>query len=156
MRFAQHENLIAKYRTGVLGATLETNFTAKTFGKLSAGVSKAAETILHDSISGATNVAFRDEEQKYTTKRFSLNYTSTHKFKSKSSLVAGTNNSLIVFNLFGRRIYGGGVSEKIDIDQKKQVALLQAFAQWKYRFSEQLSLLSGVHFQTLTLNQATA
>jgi hypothetical protein len=152
---AQNENLYTKYFTGITGLTLETNFNKKTYGKLSTGFSMTSENIQHDSISVSTKAAFRDEEHKYTTNRFSLNYALSHKFNAKNSIVAGTNNSLISFNLFDRRIYGG-VSEKINLDQKNHTAFLQAYTQWKHRFSENISLHAGIHFQTLTLNNTSA
>lgn len=70
--------------------------------------------------------------------------------------MAGTNNSLISFNLFDKRIYGGGASEKISLEQKNHTTLVQAYTQWKHRFSESISLNAGVHFQTLTLNNSSA
>lgn len=153
---AANENLFTKYFTGIIGSTVETNFNQKTYGKLSIGFSNTSENIQHDSISASTKIAFRDTEHKYITNRFSLSYTLSHKFNPKNSIVAGTNNSLIFFNLFDKRIYGGGVSEKINLDQKNNMALLQAYTQWKHRFSENISLNAGVHFQTVTLNNTSA
>ncbi|WP_018614761.1 TonB-dependent receptor [Segetibacter koreensis] len=153
---AQNENLFTKYFTGIIGSTVETNFSQKTYGKLSIGFSNTSENIQHDSISASAKKAFRDAEHEYTTNRFSLSYMLSHKFNPKNSIVAGTNNSLIFFDLFDKRIYGGGISEKINLDQKNHMTLLQAYAQWKHRFSENISLNAGVHFQTVTLNNKSA
>jgi hypothetical protein len=153
---AENENLYTKYFTGIIGSTLETNFSKKTYGKLSIGFSNTYENIKHDSISAANKISFRDGEHKYITKRFSVNYALSHKFDVRNSIVAGTNNSLISYNLFDKRIYGGGVAEKINLDEKNSMALIQAYAQWKHRFSESISLNGGVHFQTLTLNKTSA
>lgn len=78
-----HENLFTKYFTGIVGSTVETNFDNKTYGKLSIGFSNTAENILRDSISATTKAAFRDEQHKYTTSRFSLNYSLSHKLNPK-------------------------------------------------------------------------
>lgn len=152
---AENENLYTKYFTGILGSTLETNFNKKTFGKLSVGISKTAENIQHDSINILTKIAFRDEEHKYITNRFSINYILSHKFNRLNSLIIGTNNTLTAFNLFDKRMYGNGVPERITLDQKNKMLLLQTYAQWKRRFSESISLNVGLHFQTLTFNHTS-
>ena len=101
-----------------------------------------------------TKIAFRDAEHNYITNRFSLSYIISHKFNSKNSIVVGTNNSLTSFNLFDKKIYGGGVSEKINLDQRNNIALIQAYVQWQHRFSENFLINTGMHFQTLTLNKS--
>lgn len=153
---ADNENLYTNYATGIIGSTLETTFNNKTFGKLSIGASMTAEKILHDIIDVNTKIAFRDEEHKYGTRRYSLNYILSHKLNSRNSLVIGTNNTLISFDLFDKRILGNGKPERVTLDQNDQMLLFQTYAQWKHRFTEGLSLNAGLHFQTLTLNQTSA
>jgi hypothetical protein len=150
------QNLFTRYFMGVLGLTLETNFDKKTYGKLSVGYSNTNENIKQDSISSISMKAFRDYENNYTTNRFSVSYFFSHKFNPKNNLIAGTNNSMIHFNLFDKNIYGGGTSEKINIDQNNNLSLIQVYTQWQHRFTENLSLNTGVHFQSLTLNKSTA
>lgn len=151
-----NQNLFTRYFMGVIGLTLETNFNKKTYGKLSAGYSNTSENIKKDSISAISKNSFRDYENNYKTNRFSLSYFLSHKFNAKNSLIAGTNNSLIHFNLFDKNIYGGGTTEKINIDQNNSLSLIQAYSQWQHRFTENLSLNTGAHFQWLTLNNFIA
>ncbi|MFT3945896.1 MAG: TonB-dependent receptor [Agriterribacter sp.] len=152
----ENENMQTKYFTGIAGATLETNFSEKTYGKLSLGISRTTENILHDSISVESREAFRDWENNYKTTRLSLAYFFSHKFNAKNNIIAGVNSTLYHFNLFDKRIYGGGNYELIRLNQKASTALLQAYTQWKHRFTDKLSLNAGLHFQTLTLNNASA
>jgi len=151
-----NENLYTKYFMGVLGLTLETNFDKNTYGKLSAGYSNTDENIKQDSISAVSKNAFRHYENKYLTNRFSISYLLSHKFNASNNIVAGTDNSLIHFNLFDKNIYGGGTSEKINIDEKNTLSLIQAYSQLQHRFTEHLSLNTGAHFQYLTLNNSIA
>ncbi|MEO7046683.1 MAG: TonB-dependent receptor, partial [Ferruginibacter sp.] len=151
-----NQNLYTKYFMGVLALTLETNFDKKTYGKLSIGYSITNENIKQDSIGAILRSSFRQYENDYITNRFSVSYLLSHKFNAKNNLVAGTNNSLIHFNLFDKNIYGGGTSEKININQKNNLSLIQAYTQWQHRFTENISLNTGIHFQLLTLNKSSA
>ncbi|MCC6287921.1 MAG: TonB-dependent receptor [Chitinophagaceae bacterium] len=152
----ENENMKTKYFTGIAGTTLETNFSDKTYGKLSLGISRTTENILHDSISVESREAFRDWENNYKTTRLSLAYFFSHKFNAKNNVIAGVNSTLYHFNLFDKKIYGNGDYELIRLNQKASTALLQAYAQWKHRFTNKFSLNAGLHFQTLTLNNASA
>lgn len=151
----ENENMRTKYFTGMAGATLETNFSDKTYGKLSLGITRTTENILHDSISIYTREAFRDWENNYKTTRLSLAYYFSYKLNAKNNLVAGINSTLYHFNLFDKRIYGEQY-EVVRLNQKASTALIHGYAQWKHRFTDKLSLNAGLHFQTLTLNNSTA
>lgn len=151
-----NQNLFTKYFMGVVGLTLETNFDKKTYGKLSFGYSNTNENIKQDSIARISMNSFRNYESSYKTNRFSVSYFFSHKFNSKNNLIAGTDNSLIHFNLFDKNVYGGGTSEKINIDQKNNLALIQFYSQWQHRFTENFLVDVGAHFQMLTLNHSNA
>jgi hypothetical protein len=150
----ENENLMTKYFTGITGATLETNFNDKTYGKLSLGISYTSERILHDSISLQTRAAFRDWQNNYKTNRFALSYYLSHKFNAKNNIVAGINTTLYHFDLFDKKIYNEDAYEIVRLDQNASTALLQAYTQWKHRFTQKISFTAGLHFQTLTLNKS--
>jgi len=149
-----NQNLDTKYFMGVLGLTLSTNFNKKTFGKLSVGYSNSWENVQKDSISPISRKLFRSYESNYLTNRFSIAYRLTHKFNSKNNIIVGTDNTLTHFNLFEKNIHGGGAIVKINVNQRKSISLLQAYGQWQHRFNENLSLNTGLHYQTLTLNNS--
>jgi hypothetical protein len=151
---AANENIFTKYFTSVVGATLETNFNQKTFGKLSVGFSHTMEDVEHDSISTVTKQPYRDETHDYKTNRFSVNYMISHKFDRRNSLEMGANSSCMMFRLTDIKIQGTDRSEKLNLDENSSALLLQGFAQFKRRFSEKLSATGGLHYQILTLNQS--
>jgi hypothetical protein len=151
----ENENLFTKYFTGIAGATLESNFSKNTFGKLSAGYSYTYENVLTDSISFVNHVAYRSEESKNITNRYSLAYQLSHKINRRNSVIVGTNNNLMPFNVYDKKIYGGGIYEFVEVNQKNKMTLLQAYAQWKHRFNDNLSLITGLHYQILTLNNSS-
>lgn len=150
----ENENILTKYFTGITGVTLETNFSNKTFGKMSLGYSYTYENLLHDSISVQTRMAYRNWETNYKTNRYTFAYNLSHKFNAKNNIVAGVNATLYNFNLFNALI--NDRIQQIRINQNAITALLQAYTQWKHRFSEKLSFTAGLHFQELTLNNSYA
>lgn len=152
----ENENLYTKYFSGVLGANLETNFNAKTYGKLSLGVARSTEDLKNDSISIVTREAFPAWESNYKTNRYQAAYLITHKFNAKNNIVAGANATIYQFQLFNKRIYGDNAYSIVRINQNERTALVQAFAQWKHRFNEAFSFSGGLHYQQLTLNQSAA
>jgi hypothetical protein len=152
----ENENTKTAYFKGMGGITYETNFSSKTYGKLSLGYSYASEKVETDSISNPHRVAYASEYHKYTTGRLAAAYNLSHKFDAKNSLAAGANLALIKFNLFDKELMNGGTSEKVNVDQNDQTGLIQVYAQWKHRFTEKLTLNTGLHFQTLLLNNTSA
>lgn len=150
---AANENIFTRYFTSVLGATLETNFNQKTFGKLSVGFSHTMEDVQHDSISTVTKQPYRDESHDYRTNRFSINYMMSHKFDRRNSLELGANSSWLMFRLTDKKIHGADRSEIVNLDENSDALLLQGFAQFKRRFSEKLSTTGGLHYQLLILNR---
>jgi hypothetical protein len=151
---SENENLRTKYFKGIVGTTLETNFSDKTFGKLSVGYSTTSEKLSSDSISSVTRQAFLARVSNYTTNTYSLVYKLTHKFDSKNSLTVGTDNNFYTFNLFNERVFNSGTGVQINVNQTGNTFLSQGYAELKHRFNENLYINVGVHGQALTLNSS--
>jgi hypothetical protein len=152
----ENENLYTRYFKGIAGITYETNFNTKTYGKLTVAFSNSTEKVKSDSISIITRQAYPNSDTRYINNKISLTYNVLHKINAKNSLATGANASMYMFSLFNKQIYGGGVFEITHIDQKSNSFLVQAYSQWKHRFTEKLSVTAGLHFQTLTLNSTSA
>ncbi len=152
---SENENLLTRYFTAIGGINLETNFSNKTYGKLSLGFSTTNESIKHDSISTSTREAFRDWESRYNTNRYELSYFLTHKLDAKNNFVAGVSGIHYQFSLLNKRIFQDA-PDLTRIDQTDNTSLLQAYAQWKHRFSNKLSFNAGLHYQYLSLNGSGA
>lgn len=152
---SENENLLTRYFTVIGGVNLETNFSSKTYGRLNLGYSSTNENIKHDSISVETRNAYRDWENQYKTNRYELSYFLTHKLNAKNNFVAGASGILYQFSFLNRRFFQNDTH--LDrINQDGNTSLLQAYAQWKHRFTKKLSLNTGLHYQYLSLNGATA
>ncbi|MES2652076.1 MAG: TonB-dependent receptor [Bacteroidota bacterium] len=152
----ENENTRTKFFKSITGLTYETNYTAKTYGKLSLGFSHTTENITRDSISVLSREAFKSGEHQYFANKATIAYNLSHKFNAKNSLAAGISGSLMMFDLYNKSIFGGGISERINLDQENNMSLIQGYVQWKHRFTEKLSFNAGLHAQALTLNNTTA
>jgi len=152
----ENENIRTNYFKGIGGITYETNFSSKTYGKLSLGYSHTSEKVGTDSISNPQRIAYSKAQHEYRSGRAAVAYNLSHKFNAKNSLVTGINIAALDFDLYNKEFLDGGSSEKINIDQQENTILAQAYAQWKHRFSNSLSLNTGLHFQTLALNSSTS
>lgn len=149
----ENENLLTQYFTAIGGINLETNFNNKTYGKLNLGYSSTNENIKHDSLAIDTRRAYRDWESKFVTNRYELSYFLTHKLNARNNFVAGASGILYQFSLLNRRFFQNDAY--LDrINQTGNTSLLQAYTQWKHRFTEQLSVNTGLHYQYLALNKA--
>jgi hypothetical protein len=152
----ENENLRTSYFKAMGGITYETNFSSKTYGKLSLGYSQATEKVETDSISNPHRDAYASEYHRYSTGRLAAAYNLSHKFDAKNSINAGANIALIKFDLLNTDLMPDGSVKNVNIDQDDQTELIQGYVQWKHRFTEKLTLNTGLHYQTLLLNNTSA
>jgi hypothetical protein len=147
----ENENTIVNYRTGVLGAGYEYNLSPRTFVKLTLGASGTEENFRGDSISVITREEFQRGEARFTTQKYSVVGSVSHKFNAKHSLTGGFYVDLLNFNLFNREIFEGGAREQVLVNITDQNVLTQGHAQWKFRASQRLTFNTGLHAQHYSL-----
>lgn len=153
----ENTNTRVKYGTNIFGLAYEYNLTAKTFAKLTLGMSTTRERFSGDSISNPARKAFLAGEARYNTIKYSAVLNVRHKMNAKSSLYGGVTVDLLDFDLYSRSIYQGGKIDTVraNVSGEKTV-LSQAYAQWKYRLSQKLIFTTGLHFQYYNLNNNVA
>jgi hypothetical protein len=97
--------------------------------------------------------AFRE---KFITRKWTLSSTLNTQLNRKQALRTGIIAQQIDFNYLqrSRENNAAPVEERINIKDKTQ--LVQAFAQWQFKPTNQLVLTGGFHFLYLNLNKATA
>ena len=151
---SENTNTRVSYHTQVHGISLEQRFGTKTWMKISLGYAGTYERFRGDSISVSTREEFPSGDAKFTTDRLLTSGIITHKFNSRSSLSIGFYHDLISLSLFNKRILNG-VTDLVLVDYKDEVSITQGYAQWKYRFTDRLSLVTGVHAQYFDLNKTS-
>lgn len=153
----ENTNTRVKYATHIFGLGYEYNLTAKTYAKLTLGMSSTRERFSGDSISNATREAFLSGEARYNTSKYAAVLNLRHKMSAKSSLYGGITIDLLDFDLYSRTFHQAGKIDTVRADVKGEKTLLtQAYAQWKYRLSQGLIFTTGVHFQHYNLNNNVA
>ena len=150
----RYTNTRVRYATNITGASYEYQINKKASAKLTAGYSRTFERFNGDSISYLTLEEFETGDATFRTDKYSLVGTVYYKINSKNNLVAGFYGDYTHFNIYNKRIFG--TTPIIRVDQTGEAALAQAFVQWKHRFSEKLSLVSGINTQYHDVSKRTA
>jgi hypothetical protein len=68
-----------------------------------------------------------------------------HKFNAAHTIRAGIEFNNLYFDLYERRKDGNTGLNKTIVDKKGQTSLAETYLQWKYRFTENMELNSGLH-----------
>lgn len=98
-----------------------------------------------------TPFALSDERYAYRALRTHL--LANSKLDAKNSVRTGLMYSLLHYRLFNEQFVAWQNTVRQIADNRGQYSLLQAYAQWKHRFSEWVSLNSGLHLTYSSINE---
>ncbi len=96
---------------------------------------------------------YLDSEAKFGTDKYSLNFFTRTKFNSKNSITSGFYVDYLTFNLYNRDIYSNLGRDTVRLDIDDNTTLLQGYSTWRHRFTQQLSLNTGIHAQYYSLDK---
>jgi hypothetical protein len=91
-----------------------------------------------------------DSEDVFKNNTFRITSSYTHKLNSRNTLKTGFILSHMDFSFDAK--YNDDSILKTYLENKGNTQLLQAYAHWKYRFNQKLTLNTGVHFTHFFLN----
>lgn len=137
--------------SGVLGASHTHLFSDKTYGKLSIALSGIRSGTIIDSLEDFTAVANRWYAERYTTVRQTAHYQVNHKFSSRDQLRVGTILNRYDIGLVDSVRTDDGTFLKLR-DFDGNTFLAQAYLQWQHKFTDRLTLNTGLHAQQFSLN----
>ena len=148
----ENQDIYAKYRTGVIGLNHTYHLNTTSYIKTSLAVSGLQNNAIVDSISLITHnpLAYYRGDRWNTSYYGSLMY--NKKFSNRHSLRLGVNTSRLYYNLVdstyitNRKLY----VKLFDFDGSTYLS--QAYAQWQYRITDEMTLTPGIHFQYLSLS----
>lgn len=149
------EDLYNKGASGVVGLSHTHIFNHTTYGKfvLYASAINSGNDI--DSLSIEDGSPVRFYANSFTTVKYGASYRLNKKINARNHLRLGA-----IYDLYQASFVDSvRLSNNSFIrprDYKGQTGLLQAYAQWKHRFSDELSLNTGVHYQHFLLNHSQA
>lgn len=89
-----------------------------------------------------------------TTMRASTSINS--KISAQHRIKAGITYSDLGYNMFAKEDALGSGTFNTELDTDGRAGLLQAYANWKYRITEDLTLISGLHYMHFLLNNSNS
>ncbi len=95
-------------------------------------------------------------EGKWNKVAYRAAVTFNHKFNSKHSLMAGVKYTHFVYDMEDRYFDDEDEFWKEGVNVNRNAGLVQAFANWKYRINEDLTMVGGLHYTQFLLNNASA
>jgi hypothetical protein len=144
-----------KSKIGVVGLSHLISLSAKTNLKSIIGATYTGNDYSEDSIEKSNGNPFKNLIVENSEIHYVFNSTLSSKINSKLSLKVGIITELYNLNLFTRtRQLRPDWENRVDFNGN--ATLLQNFAQAKYNFDENLSMVAGVHTQFFTLNNSFA
>ncbi|MBD0256315.1 MAG: TonB-dependent receptor [Cytophagales bacterium] len=151
----ENENTRVSFFTGMGAVSYEHRFSDRTYGKLTFSGSRTrqsfdGDTVLYEDGEAKTVLAeIPSETARFTNEKLSVNATVNHKLSARDKLSGGVIVDLTRFDLVNIRRYP-------DVQEYRNSAgetmLSQAYVQWKHRFSEKLTLNSGLSLLHYQLN----
>ena len=150
-------NTRVRYFTGVGAASYEHRFTDRTVAKATLSASRTTQDFGQDTIlfRGRTRQALAeipDYSVFFVQEKLSGNLTVAHKLSARDRVSAGVIVDLLRYDYTGGYTYPRPVTER---DARGTTALTQLYAQWKHRFSDQLTLNAGLAASRFALNGRT-
>jgi hypothetical protein len=135
----------------------EHKFSSKTYAKLTFSGSRTYQRFFSDTVIYKNGDLKQVEseslanEARFINEKTSLNLAINHKFNAKHKVVVGGIIDFNSFELFSKDYLP---TTKTLRDTKASTNLLQVYAQWKYRITQNLTLNSGVNAMLYALNNS--
>ncbi len=142
-------------RMGAVGFSHTFFFSEKAFSKLVIAVSGTGNKIKDDSLSTLDGTPIPSYRNNSSQTKLTLNYSVNKKFSAKNTVKTGFIVDRYGFNFIDSTLVDGTHFMTLR-NFNGNSFLLQAYMQWQHRFTDNLSLTSGVHYQQFFLNNSYA
>ncbi|MCD6013358.1 MAG: TonB-dependent receptor plug protein [Flavipsychrobacter sp.] len=150
-----YQNQRSQFRSTINGLIFDHQLSERSSVKLIAGYTTTYQHFTNDSISNIDASTYPYQYVNFETGKMSLQGTYSHKFSAKDNIQAGFFYENTSFKTIYKEMHPGQ-PDKIYEDQTGSMGLEQAFVQWKHRFSQGLSVVTGLHAQLLDMNSSFA
>lgn len=147
-----HKDIYADYLTLVGGTAYEAHINKQLYLKLSLAISKARNSVRMDSLTNNANYLLIKGD--FSNVKYMANIFGIYKFNAQSILNFGFNTDWLSLDYQNKQyVYVPTAYQRVHVKVKGRTALTQAFAQLKYRFTNELSINAGMHAQHFELNK---
>jgi len=141
--------------TGMSGVTHTILLGKKINLKTSAGYSYTKNAYDEDYTEDDYSIS-KNYTDNYIVKKFLFNSTINYKFSNRSQLRAGVIGNQIRFNYYQLSAEHEGDPLLERINTKGNTSTQQAFAQWQYKPSNDVTINAGLHYLHLSLNNTSS
>lgn len=147
-----YKNLYNATKTGVAGISHSYFFNSSTSSKITLAASGAGVTTRQDSLDDhrAPWPSYRQNGNEW---RFSVAASVNKKFSAKDRLTVGFMGDDIRYS-YNDSILDGTYGFIPYLNERNSTQLLRGYAQWQHRFTEKITLNTGIYSQYLTLNNS--
>lgn len=150
---SSNEDSRAGSNMGVVGLSHTYFYNNNTFGKFTLAASGWNSTWERDSLSLENGDPVRTDEIDHTQIKYSARYDLNKKFNARNTLKAGIQYDLFQLNLQQKLLMADLVFFPIS-DFNGYASLIQSYVQWQHKFSDVVTLNSGIHHQHFLLNNS--
>ncbi|MEQ9437502.1 MAG: carboxypeptidase-like regulatory domain-containing protein [Cyclobacteriaceae bacterium] len=151
---SEFTNDYANYRTGIAGLSHLYYFSPSLFYKLSLAASRQEEHLYRDSLSAVDLTPIPTGKADYENTKYSAHLLLNKKFSARHTLSGGVILDLYDFDIANRRIVPG--KERVIRNSQGQSLLTQAYAQWQIRFTNHITLNTGINYQHFEVSNSEA
>lgn len=150
----ENSDIRVRYYTLINGISYKHQINDKTSAKVVLGYSRTHEKITLDSLTPVVQEPIRRTDLSFITDKYSSHFSVHHKFDAKNSLVSGLMADFSQIHLMNK--FFRNYIPYYHINTKGEILLMQAYSQWKHRFSNTLTFAGGIHAQWFDLNNSMA
>lgn len=129
------------------------NFGTSGYGKLTIGSTWQSSDGRQDSVTASTNAITHYYGQRFNQGKATANYVFVWKFNARNTLKSGVFADYLDFTIKDSVLYDGVHFRRLR-NSSGNTWMLQAYTQWQHKFSDRLTLNTGVHYQQLLLNNS--
>ncbi len=152
----QAEDLRNSAASGVVGLSHTYLFNETTYGKLTLGTTLQQEKTLIDSIGAEDFSPVRWFAESNRQIKHSAHYQLNKKFNARNHLRVGGIYDYYQVSLLDSVLTNPPSTYRIIRDFNGQTSLVRGYAQWQHRFSDAITLNTGLHTQYFPLNGSYA
>ncbi|WP_114749969.1 TonB-dependent receptor [Pleomorphovibrio marinus] len=148
------QNIYNEAKMGVVGLTHTKYYNENTYGITSFSADYSFSGNVVDSLSLETREPVPFYRNNYGLTKYRAQYHFHQKLNNKNNYIIGFNYDLLGFNLQDS-VFRAPLDRFVELrNEKGHSGLVQSFAQWQHRFTEDLSGTLGLHHQYFTLNSS--
>ena len=152
----ENQDSYSQFATGVIGVSHTYYFNPSIYSKFTLSASGTLQKYSLDSLSMDDRSPFRTENAHFTQDKYSVNWLLNKKFSARNNLTAGFFVDVYDLSLDQDRY---DVKEKFTRSLRNfsgRSTLSQGYVQWQHRFSEKLTLNSGLNYLHFALNNSSS